>query len=556
MPFQTSLSLSIELAKVFPVREVLTSGAEQLANLVRALKRNGSDFLVEEDLADIFGRGKIEPSLENDFRDVVKTGSFQPLHANSSIALDAGPGPTLCRALKERFYMSCVIQLSFLVWMHEETTLAAMIMENMLTRYESDVKGATPDPDYDGILKTLQSLPEDRLVVVESQMGLIPMVIWAHYILGLNVLIKNSPDGDVAFGRIGNPQVIIKWSSTFFPTGSLTNPDNKHWFSPPIIYLLDADMNVQLETKPNHNVSTEIGGQEFHRLKGYGTTFLRRLFNRQTLVADDDPIFADTANLAVSFSILLSRAMRRVPLPYKAIRKRNEDRDVPKQCYFSTEHWRLFDSSDLLFRGIKLDKRKISEYLEESSGKVIDDMAFPTSIRNYLQKLDQNTFESTRRTFLVDIKGLASWILSFAQVVDVESCADLPLRIAPQWMYYAGVLHWNGLDPIDIESDIWFKQIMKMMRRDINSASLIVESQRLFLTCHNGWSLFYSCVGDYDPGEINCELLSIKRGVPTNTRTGERKYRILDAPLIEEDVRAPKIIEKGGNYCFAVMDAV
>ncbi|KAL8730396.1 MAG: hypothetical protein Q9181_004672, partial [Wetmoreana brouardii] len=154
---QTQFSLSLELAKIFPLREALTTGVKQLVNLVRALKRNGSDFLVEEDLARIFGRGKIEPSLEKDFRDVVKTGSFQSLDANSTIALDAGPGATLCRALKERFYMSCVIQLSFLVWMHQETTLAAMLVENMLARYESQVKGATPDPDYDGILKTLQA---------------------------------------------------------------------------------------------------------------------------------------------------------------------------------------------------------------------------------------------------------------------------------------------------------------------------------------------------------------------------------------------------------------
>ncbi|KAL8720415.1 MAG: hypothetical protein Q9181_007913, partial [Wetmoreana brouardii] len=391
-------------------------------------------------------------------------------------------------------------------------------------------------------------LPEDRFIVVESQMGLVPMVVWAHYILGLTVLIKNSPDGDVAVGRMGKPQVIIKWSSTFFSTSSLSNLDHMRWFSQPTIYLLDADMNVLLETKPNPIVRTEIEGQEFHRLKGYGTTFLRRLFNSQTLVADDDPIFTETASFAVSFSILLSRAMRRLPHPVKAIRRRNDDIDVPKQCYLGTEHWRLFDSSDLLFRGIKLDKRKISEYLEEISGKKTDDMAFPTSVRNYLQKLDQNTSESTRLTFLGDIKRLASWILSFAQVVDIESCADLPLRMAPKWTFGNRVQHWNGLDQIDIPSDVWFEQIVTMMRRDVNIGSGFVGSRELFLTCHQGWSLFYSCVGDHDPGEINCELLSIKRGVPTNTRTGERKYQITDAPSIEENLRTPKILDKGDSY--------
>lgn len=273
MPFQTQHSLSLELAKIFPLRAALSNGVEQLPNLVRVLKRDGSDFLVEEDLANICGRGKIEPSLEKDFRAVVKTASFQSLHPESPIILDAGPGETLRRALKDRFYMSCVIQISFLTWMHEETTLAATLVENLRTRYESKVQGATLDPDHDGILKTLracssqtsqypcdtlvslvenrfqksahlfrvnrnplrylspnlllgamdylymvQSLPEDRLIRVESQMGLVPIVIWAHHILDLKVLVQNSPDGDVAFGGMGNPQVIIKWSSTGLST--------------------------------------------------------------------------------------------------------------------------------------------------------------------------------------------------------------------------------------------------------------------------------------------------------------------------------------------------
>ncbi|KAL8795513.1 MAG: hypothetical protein Q9182_007525 [Xanthomendoza sp. 2 TL-2023] len=251
MPFETQFSLSLELAKIFPVRHIIQTGAEEIVSLVRALRKDGSDFLVEEDLANIFGRGRIEASLEADFRKAVRIGSIRPLHAGSLISLDSGPGATVCRALKDRFYLSSVIQLSFLVWMHEETTLAASLVESMLSRYFSQVQGATPDPDYEGILKTLQacssqtsqypwenlcalvetrfpksiqwfyfedsplkslaqnllqgamdylymaqSLPEDRLIMIDSQIGLVPTVIWAHYVLGLTVLIMNSPDGD------------------------------------------------------------------------------------------------------------------------------------------------------------------------------------------------------------------------------------------------------------------------------------------------------------------------------------------------------------------------
>lgn len=146
------------------------------------------------------------------------------------------------------------------------------------------------------------------------------------------------------------------------------------------------------------------------------------------------------------------------------------------------------------------------------------------------------------------MKQLASWVLSFAQVVDLESCEDFPLRVAPGWMFCTGVLNWNGLDAIDIESDVWFNLIMKMMRKGVSGGDSILRSEGIFLTCHQGWSLFHNSVGDYDPGEVNCELLSIRRGVPTNTRTGERKYRIADPPSIDQDVKTPIVLDQGSSY--------
>ena len=86
-----------------------------------------------------------EPSLEDDFRGVVRNPSFTPIYPQSPIGLNAGPGPTMRPALKDRFYMSSVIQLSFLIWMHEETTLTTELVNSMRSRYESQVRGATPD---------------------------------------------------------------------------------------------------------------------------------------------------------------------------------------------------------------------------------------------------------------------------------------------------------------------------------------------------------------------------------------------------------------------------
>lgn len=239
MPLSTQFSLSLELTKLPPVQSVLAYSAESIISLARALKRSGSDILVEEDLGAIFGRAKIVHSLEKHFKYVVKIAPFVPLHPGSEIILDACPGATVRRALNDAHYLATVIQLSFLGWMHETTSLASVLVENMNQRFQSGIKGATPDPDYEGILTTLQaclsqtsqypwevlvrlvenkfqksrswlqlqrsplkrlspntllaamdylylvqSLPEDRFMMIDNQMGLVPIILWANCILG------------------------------------------------------------------------------------------------------------------------------------------------------------------------------------------------------------------------------------------------------------------------------------------------------------------------------------------------------------------------------------
>ena len=224
--------------------------------------------------------------------------------------------------------------------------------------------------------------------------------------------MKDSPDGDVVFGRIEHPQVIIKWSPSFSSDPTHITSKSKLWVSAPIIYLLDASLEVLLKAEPAENEGTRIEGQECHRLKGSCTTFLQRLFNEKTLVVDDDPIYAETANFAVAFAILLSRSIRRVPM--KDCSSGETEIEVPTQCYLNTEQWRSFDSSNLSFWGIKLDKRTIVNYAEKLTGASITDMVLPSGIRNYLEKVENDTHKIRRDQFIEDIKQPASWVLRLA----------------------------------------------------------------------------------------------------------------------------------------------
>ena len=269
--------------------------------------------MVEEDLAAIFGRGRIVPSLENHFCGIVSIASITPLHQEAEVVLKAGPDATVRRALKDgHYYMSTVIQLSFLAFMHENSSLTARLVDCMRRRLELNVLDATPNPDYNGILATLQavvsqtsqypweflielvesrfpksaiwfrlhrtplkrlspnvlsgaidylylvqSLPEDRMMAVDNQMGLTPLVVWAHCILGLTVLVKGSPDGNVLFETSANPQVVINWSHDWEIDSRLHTVKEP---SDPITYLLDENMQVVLKVESDHDESIKIEG--------------------------------------------------------------------------------------------------------------------------------------------------------------------------------------------------------------------------------------------------------------------------------------------------------
>jgi hypothetical protein len=75
--------LALELSNVFPVKELVSSAASQILTFARNLRKSGSDMVVEEDLAEVFGRGKVSSELEKKFKDTVKIHTFTPLSTGS-----------------------------------------------------------------------------------------------------------------------------------------------------------------------------------------------------------------------------------------------------------------------------------------------------------------------------------------------------------------------------------------------------------------------------------------------------------------------------------------
>jgi hypothetical protein len=148
------------------------------------------------------------------------------------------------------------------------------------------------------------------------------------------------------------------------------------------------------------------------------------------------------------------------------------------------------------------------------------------------------------------IASLAVWILAFAHVVAVDDCSNVPLisrsllgRSRDGTIHTEPFRSWDGRNPSDIPSDFWLRKILELLIADEVQDQL----ERISLASEYGWNVYISSIGDDDPARINCELLFLKKGVPTNMKTKERKYRIVDTERFKGSVHAPYVVESGSS---------
>ena len=577
------------------MREAINSVLSSVVQFARDLKISGSELVVEEDLAAIFGRGLVDPKLETHFKNLVTINSFTSLHNGSEIVLTAGPGPTVYRALKDKYYMAVVIQLSFLCWMHEKASLGAALGDCMLKRHRLGVIDATSNPDYDGLygfvqacsaqtsqfcwehyvrevelrlqsfgwirehqenpfsstpnilrhlspnallaamdyLYLIQSLPEDRVMVVEHQMGVLPLIIWSHYILGLSVRVTASEksERDIFFGNTDRSQVVINWVSE----RELVHRRNQ------IVFLMDSSLNVVLRSDPDMHDMTRIEAQERVRLGGYGMVFLHRSLNMDEHVLHTDPIYREYAELATARALVKSKLFRRRLFPFKV----NQPPFYQTGC---VERWRIHRAAEVFFEGIQLNATSIEEYVQRINGLKICEMPLPPRIRHWLESHDTKITAKLRSAMHSRLNILENGIIVWSRVVEVAACADMPIVYNPSILAVAvDIQNAREIEkPIDLESNGWLAIMVLLL--GMNTADSASWDSRAFLISDHGWSVFLSNVGDEDPANVNCELVCVKRGTPTSTKTGERRYRILDAPSIRDDSSVNYILEHEGRY--------
>ena len=160
MGLQSQLSLSLEVTRALGPAALAQSG-HTLVKWARAIQRNSSDILIEQDLGDLFSPFHIDPDFADEFKErTLSLNQVKTISKYFPIALQAGPGATVQRALKDPAFMPMIIHLSMFGAMHEVSSFAEAVSEVLRTRTEDDEKRLAPFFPPQTIKGTVQACVE------------------------------------------------------------------------------------------------------------------------------------------------------------------------------------------------------------------------------------------------------------------------------------------------------------------------------------------------------------------------------------------------------------
>ncbi|KAL2060836.1 hypothetical protein VTL71DRAFT_8888 [Oculimacula yallundae] len=568
------LQLSLELTKLIPL------AVEGSMSFARGMQGSGSDIVVEADLAELFGRCLIEAQMASTFKSVISRTSSSKLC--EGISLESGPGPTTLRALKPEHavYFATVIQCSLLAYVMDRESLAEIlksifdkrveeapphaqiraspsaagisgflrVCEDQTAEYEwnkllltistildmPDMESSEPIPRsiLAGLVSTLalvQRFPEEHNIQIECSSGTCLIVVWAHYVLGMSVLVdaisgsKQTPFGPEPYHIIIDTMV-VKNNKLVEPTLTLLACTKDNSQEPLFQIRSDDD-----EARPD-----ELKIDSIYRTPaaGYGHQTLSRSASNKTF-------FSEMMNVTCAFAMLIAghlRAELRIPAN-KHDNDEQEETDSDGSASAEPEEPRegdriILDGSDILragefLFGKKLNEGAIKDYVALYKGQSLNqELQRPQIIEAWNKASTLNYFANAEhwKNQTKMAQYLSILILAFAHVQDLASCSGIMLNGNCSTIRNAHIAQqvrgWDGNRSIKVTARTWFNVIASILDHDLP------DVRGIALLSNRGWSIYFTTFGLQPPFDVSADSLIIRKGVPY--RNGMYRHAVAD----------------------------
>ena len=512
----------------------------------------------------------------------------------SELRLESGPGPTMRHAFKDPRCFAMVIQLSFLGWTHRQESLAAALHRAMLERQRLTITAVSSPPSIEDLSKTLaacnaqscsfawdnytqivdsklrlsikdyyycseymaltpaillgaldyfyiiQKLPEHRKAVINRGTGLITLIIWAHFILGLNVLVSTSSSDAALFGDQGQIHITI-----FFKGPTRTNIMESIYIDEgisrkPEIQLFNEEMSVLLESSPTAGQLTRIEAADRFMLRGVGNVRLYRSLNDDIITPLEDPICAESRALIIALAARASQAIE-YDITWEALSGAKMVEANSMHLPSCLEIWRVLAAAEVVFDYVntKTDLAVIESYIQFLADGPLKQESLPASCSKFLKKIPLRP----RRTppalrYLSEVRHLATLVFLFAHVPEIRDCGSMPVHLynslETQSLIYS--LSTEPQSRVTLKSTTNFRDL-----RDVLSTARRPDTNAAFLYSDFGWSIFLDTIEDRDPGLVRRDLVHIRNGIPTSPETNEQKKCLIDGPLQSHTLTPTKV---------------
>ena len=485
------------------------------------------------------------------------------------------------------------MQLSFLGWTHDRTTLASTLSECLESRFEKNWSPLT-SPGFEGIFRTLgtcssetsdfdwsfylevastrlvtliptinslvfrddylaltpglllgcldllyvvQRTPEERFMTINKSQGILTVVVWAYYILGLSILVKDMQSlEEVMFSNDAYPNPVI-----LFKLNGVSAANDAT-----AVCLSDKHKELLISIDRDAEGIKPMEALERLKLRGYGTVALCRLLDESldTFIRKPaTPHLVEGAEMTIAMACLISRRMARV------WQETDEAGEIVINC--DIKFSQIYDAARLFFAhpfsNSFADRLRYEENSTEQLFKMMRDcqtwrdMQFPPALekRRETAKLSSG---------IPELCDLASTLICMAMSTNLHECVDLKLIAPGSLTDYGGnlfrkVSHMAGMIKIG-SMDIFDQMRYLITRPGLFGGSASSAGWDNFMVSDFGWTISLTAYGDNDPSVVDPERICLFKGRPTSTKTLELKHSVRDEPDV------PMEITPGGQLPF------
>lgn len=399
---------------------------------------------------------------------------------------------------------ACEDQTATLDWRKNLLAVAASIgLEEKFTNE------AIPAIILEGLITTLplvQHFPKENYIHIQTKSGVCGIAVWAHSVLGLDVVVRTYPAGKLTETRFESnttEHIVIDFQQEEMPKSTLTLQSCKTGEK---ILCLKPEVDMQ-----------ELEASFRRRGRGFMQCVLERITTANLIIRSR--LVEEIGIISCAFAICIAECLTAAIDTKLTAAWTGFEVMSSAECesHIALEHTErkidmptsiIFEAAKMLLDKPTLDVDLVYAYTLLLRGKRPRSHDKPpktvTVLLEQSASIDSSINVQGEWSRLCDVAAhLSTVILAFAQLVDLEKASELPvcasLHATRDIQLYKQVMRWDGSSPILLHTNVWLEIVSVLMQGGRGNFN---DKRPTCLASSRGWSVFYNTFGGTDPGNL------------------------------------------------------